>query len=300
MNFESRILFQSSQLHIGRFRCNAASDLWQTENYTGQYPIVVFPRIPVAIHQAARPSVVATPIHVMLYNSCHPYRRELIDPRGDISDFFALQPGLIREISESAGGHVDDDCRAPFASSHSACPSRTYLIQRALFGLVESGKQVDPVFIDETFMNLLPDLLQSSWVFSRRGKDATSAVQRGQRDQVEASKAFISQQFRQPLKMEDIARVADCSVYHLCRIFKKFTGLTVHRFLTHCRLRCSMEEVMDSNRPLTRVALDLGFCSHSHFTNAFRAEFGVPPRRMRDMPHLALLQNDLPDAPKKF
>ena len=117
---------------------------------------------------------------------------------------------------------------------------------------------------------------------------------------MESAKEFISRNFRQPLKMDDIARVADCSVYHLCRIFKKFTGLTVHRFLTQCRLRSSMEEVMDGSQPLTRVALELGFCSHSHFTNAFRTAFGMPPRKLRDRPHLALVRDGLPGTAGKL
>ncbi len=298
MSFESRILFESSQLRIGRFRCRAGSELWQTENYTGQFPIVVFPRIPVGIRQAARPCVIATPIHVMLYNSRHPYRRELIDPRGDISDFFALGPGLIRDIGTSANMQIDEDCLSPFASSHSPCPSRTYLIQRAVFHLVESGQSVDPLFVEETFMSLLPDLLRDSWISRYIPTGASSGTERGQRDQVESAKEFISREFRQPLKIEDIARVADCSVYHLCRIFKKFTGLTVHRFLTHCRLRSSIEEVMDGNLPLTRVALDLGFCSHSHFTNAFRAAFGMPPRQLRERPSTVLTKGPLPQNGK--
>ena len=33
---------------------------------------------------------------------------------------------------------------------------------------------------------------------------------------------------------------------------------------------------------LTSLALDLGYADHSHFTNAFRQEWGVPPSRFRE------------------
>lgn len=32
---------------------------------------------------------------------------------------------------------------------------------------------------------------------------------------------------------------------------------------------------------LTDIALSFGFSSHSHFTDSFRREFGIPPSRLR-------------------
>ncbi|NIP90808.1 MAG: AraC family transcriptional regulator, partial [Gammaproteobacteria bacterium] len=44
------------------------------------------------------------------------------------------------------------------------------------------------------------------------------------------------------------------------------------------RLRLARSLVrLESCEELTDLALDLGFSSHSHFTAAFRAAFGVPP-----------------------
>jgi AraC-like DNA-binding protein len=34
-------------------------------------------------------------------------------------------------------------------------------------------------------------------------------------------------------------------------------------------------------RDLTGLAFELGYADHSHFTNAFRQEWGVPPSRFR-------------------
>jgi AraC-like DNA-binding protein len=38
---------------------------------------------------------------------------------------------------------------------------------------------------------------------------------------------------------------------------------------------------MEGADDLTALALELGFSSHSHFTDAFRAEFGRAPSRIR-------------------
>jgi AraC-like DNA-binding protein len=47
------------------------------------------------------------------------------------------------------------------------------------------------------------------------------------------------------------------------------------------RLRDALEMLLDTRESITRVALEHGFASHSHFTDAFRREFGVPPSRVR-------------------
>jgi len=39
---------------------------------------------------------------------------------------------------------------------------------------------------------------------------------------------------------------------------------------------------------LAPLALDLGFASHSHFTAAFRAAYGVVPSALRRLPRAAL------------
>ena len=67
-----------------------------------------------------------------------------------------------------------------------------------------------------------------------------------------------------------------CTI-HLARIFQQQTGVPVHRYLTQLRLRASLEQLADDVNDLTAVALDLGFSSHSHFTDAFRREFGHSP-----------------------
>ena len=59
------------------------------------------------------------------------------------------------------------------------------------------------------------------------------------------------------------------------------TGGTLHAWLVRLRLQVSLERVAEPGCELTEIALDLGFSSHSHFTEAFRRAFGVPPSVFR-------------------
>ena len=82
----------------------------------------------------------------------------------------------------------------------------------------------------------------------------------------------------------DLARIADqvdASPYHLCRVFREFTGFAVHQYLRQLRIRHGLESVLETADPLGRIAVDLGFTHHSHFTNAFRRDFEITPSVLR-------------------
>jgi AraC family transcriptional regulator len=85
------------------------------------------------------------------------------------------------------------------------------------------------------------------------------------------------------LTLDRIADEAGSSPYHLARSFRAATGLPIHRYLNRLRLREALRRVVDGASDLAAVALEVGFASHSHFTDAFRKEFAAPPSRFRRM-----------------
>jgi AraC-like DNA-binding protein len=104
---------------------------------------------------------------------------------------------------------------------------------------------------------------------------------RARRDYVTDAKVLLQQRFRETLRLDDVARALHVSTYHLCRIFKEETGVPIHRYLTRLRLLEALESLTAGAADLTDLALSLGFASHSHFSNAFRKEFGISPREVR-------------------
>lgn len=291
MFVESKLLFQSPSIFIGRFRCRPHSELWHTENQTGNWPIVVFPRTAVAIHQADRAEVVATPNQVMLYNAHHPYQRHLIDPRGDACEFYGVAPRLLADVSESLG-YPTPNPFSPFKVSQAPCSSESYLSQRALFSLVES-RNYDPLFVEETFLGILGKLMHQKNIFFENTRLRQKNEVHKHREQVESAKAYIARNYTRSLKLDAIAAATGCSVFHLCRIFRRHTGQSIHAFLLQLRLRSSIEKLLDGQQSLTDIALDYCFSSHSHYTNSFRKTFGFPPKQLRKTDWKSLLQRSL-------
>ena len=302
MSLVSEILLSTPRLHVGVFRCSPRSELWRRENRSGDYPLVVFPRTAVEIHQADRASVVATPVHAMLYNAAQPYRRDLIDPRGDACEFFCLKPELLEQVFQSLGRPLPDPTR-PFPFAFTPCTNRVYLNQRRLFmqtvdpsklqalGRFESTEPSNlsstaltslQSQLEEDVLLLLPDLINEAFRFHdpffkpRRAKHVAA-----QWDLVQAAKDFIARNLGRRLTTDDIAQYLDCSVFHLCRLFKQLTGQTIHQFILQFRLRAAAERVLETQDSLTDIALDFSFANHSHFTNTFRQRFGCAPSKLR-------------------
>ena len=250
--------------------------------------MVVFPRTAVEIHQADRYSVVATPNQAIFYNSRHAYRRDLIDPRGDACEYFGVAPELAQEVLKSLGAPINDS-RNPFDFSHSPCPPDVYLGQRALFQIAEQDLISDPLFVEEKLCAYLCSLLKRAislhLPFAIKKKHRVSV----KLDQVEGVKDFVARKFKSKLSVKQIADYVEVSPFHLCRIFKQYTNQSIHEFLMQFRLRNSIERILEGQEPLTKIALDLNFSSHSHFTNTFRKHFGVSPNQARRSDLAALL-----------
>jgi AraC-like DNA-binding protein len=63
-------------------------------------------------------------------------------------------------------------------------------------------------------------------------------------------------------------------------MFKKIERTTIHRYLVDLRLRRAASLLWGCD-DLTTLALNLGFASQSHFSNAFRRWAGCPPGQYR-------------------
>jgi AraC family transcriptional regulator len=91
---------------------------------------------------------------------------------------------------------------------------------------------------------------------------------------------YATQDLTRPLRLEDVARVACFSPFHFHRIFQTLMGETLASFVKRVRLERSLYLMSHrANVTLTEIALACGFSSSSDFSRAFRAHFGVAPRR---------------------
>jgi AraC-like DNA-binding protein len=81
--------------------------------------------------------------------------------------------------------------------------------------------------------------------------------------------------------LEELSSLVGYSPSHFAKKFRATVGISVGRLINRRRLAAAMIMLTDDSRPLSQVALDLGFSSQSHFTRLFSALIGVTPARYR-------------------
>lgn len=108
---------------------------------------------------------------------------------------------------------------------------------------------------------------------------------------------FLHDNFPQPIRLADVAEVAQLSAYHFLRLFKTATGMTPGRYLMALRLAEAARRLRSGLEPVTAIAYDCGFSSPAHLTAAFRRGVGMTPtayRRSPDRPAFGPITPPLP------
>jgi AraC family transcriptional regulator len=97
-------------------------------------------------------------------------------------------------------------------------------------------------------------------------------------DRVNRAIDHITRNLARPLKLDAVAKVAAFSPFHFHRIFRAMVGETLLDFVKRTRLERALYLMSHGPKPLTEIALDVGFNSSSDFSRSFKAQFGVSPR----------------------
>ncbi len=80
------------------------------------------------------------------------------------------------------------------------------------------------------------------------------------------------------ISLDELARAAFMSKFHLVRRFKAAMGVTPGQYQVLIRL-ARARTFLEQGLPVSRVAYETGFADQSHLTRAFRETYGVTPAR---------------------
>jgi AraC family transcriptional regulator len=96
-----------------------------------------------------------------------------------------------------------------------------------------------------------------------------------------AVRDFIRDNLARPIRLSELANLADLSPSQFGRAFKTSTGTTPHLWHLDARIESAKGLLADSSVGLAEIAFDTGFSEQSHFNRAFRAATGVSPGAWR-------------------
>ena len=91
------------------------------------------------------------------------------------------------------------------------------------------------------------------------------------------AEAYLAAHADAPLRLEDVATDAGCSIRALQRAFRHFRGTTPHAAIHAARLDRARAELARGGAPVAVIARRFGFSKPGRFIAAYTRRFGSPP-----------------------
>lgn len=93
---------------------------------------------------------------------------------------------------------------------------------------------------------------------------------------------YIENNLEKEIDLENIAKNAGYSKFHLNRIFSEETGYTIYKYLQLRRLTIAAEKLVETKKPIAQIAYEAGYDSQQAFSFAFKQIYVYPPKVYRD------------------
>ena len=105
-------------------------------------------------------------------------------------------------------------------------------------------------------------------------------------DALRAILKLMESNIEEPLSIEDLAHYAQVSRRQIDRLFHRHMKTTPSRYYLELRITRARRLLLQTNAPITTVAIACGFTGAPHFSRSYRDFFGVSPSQARSTQRL--------------
>lgn len=92
---------------------------------------------------------------------------------------------------------------------------------------------------------------------------------------------YINENYRNEISLTSAAKVLNMNSNYVSQLFKKEAGITFVRYITQKRLEDAKKLLIATQKPLTDIALDVGFNDTFYFVKTFKKFVGMTPGQYR-------------------
>ena len=92
---------------------------------------------------------------------------------------------------------------------------------------------------------------------------------------------YIEQNYAEDIKLKDAAEAAGFSEGHLSRLFTAQVGVTFSEYLINVRLRHVKEQLINTDRSVSEIAMMTGFSNADYLSSSFHRHEGMTPTVFR-------------------
>lgn len=92
---------------------------------------------------------------------------------------------------------------------------------------------------------------------------------------------YIEEHYMEKITLEDIAQSGTCCKSRCSLLFKKYLNDTPVIYTTKLRLKKSLPALLTSDKSMTDIAYEHGFCTASYYCETFKKYYGMSPLAYR-------------------
>lgn len=93
---------------------------------------------------------------------------------------------------------------------------------------------------------------------------------------------YISENYKRPISLDEIAGVAYLQTGYFCRFFKKKMGVTFLEYQNEYRLSFIYKDLINTKAPVHVILEHHGFTNYKLFRRMFQEHFGCTPTKVRE------------------
>jgi len=231
---------------------------------------LVFPYRGVYVRHLGEDQAVAEANQVVFFNATEGYRVSHPVAGGDASMSLAISEPLLYELA--APSFLRDGARLAFRRQRLRIDART----QALAALLRHSLRqniAEPLEAESLALTLIQRALGPRTTHAAGGSF-------GRQRLVDRVKLVLASDLARRWTLAEIAAEVRGSPVYLTQVFQQVEGLPLYRYQLRLRLARALD-LLAHYEDLTALSLDLGFCSHSHFSAAFRETYGCSPSEFR-------------------
>ena len=190
----------------------------------------------------------------------------------------AARPMVKYFLCLSGGGGVERLARAGLRADRVSALTAHGEVRSVLDDLVREGQRpgVRAADICAVLFELL--LLKLAEAAPRGGRDGEGEAAR---ENFLRCKAVLDEQAERLMTLEDAAAAVRLDVSSVCRLFRRFQGISPYQYLLRRKMNLAAEFLVDGRGLVKEVAQRVGFADPYHFSRCFKAVHGVPPSQLQ-------------------
>lgn len=215
-----------------------------------------------------------------------------IDENNEVESFcIFFKDGFAEEVFRTNSESSDKLLTDPYKTNEKiGFFEKTYHMDSTLSSQIKLLKEnitsfeKDALGFEEQFHRLMETILSRHFL-TLKETESLNTIRHSTREElyrrISIAHEYIRSLYHQPIKLDDVARIACLSPNHLLRNYAKIYGKTPHQHISEFRITKAKQLLLNLNLSITDITFELGFHNPVSFSKMFKQYVGISPLQFR-------------------